>query len=78
MASHLDLKARLDAVGVSDEIYVGAPSSVLAQVAKLVRSGRYPVCINIKGQPVNDTLIVVSLSALEAMPRTGFELADGD
>ena len=78
MASHLDLAGRLERLGVSDEIYVSAPSAVLAQVAKLVRSGRYPIAINVKGQPVNDTLIVVSLSALEAMPRTGFEQADGD
>lgn len=74
MAAHLDLAGRLERVGVDEELYSGNPPALLAQVAQLVRSGRYPVAVNLKGAKPDDVLIVVSLRAFEAMtPRTGFE-----
>ena len=79
MASHFDLAARLERLGVAEEFYSGEPPALLAKVAALVRSGRYPVAVNTKGSKPDDVLIVVSLSAYEhMMPVTGFEQADGD
>lgn len=79
MASHLDIATRLERLGVAEELYAGDPPALLAKVATLVRAGRWPIAVNIRGAKVDDTLIVVTLAAYEAMlPRTGFERADGD
>lgn len=74
MASHLDLAARLEAVGVDEELYTGNPPALVAKVAQLVRAGRWPICINTKGATPDNVLIVMPLRGYESMlPRTGFE-----
>ena len=74
MAAHADLKTRLDAVGVSAEIYSGDPPALVKKIAALCAAGNYPVALNCKGAKTDDVLILMPLRAFEhSQPRTGFE-----
>ena len=76
MAAHLDLAARLERLGVAEEVYAGDPPALLAKVATMARQGKWPIAINVKGARPDDVLIVLTLAGFEAMNRTGFEAAD--
>ena len=71
MAAHFDLAARLEALGVAEELYSGDPPKLIKDIAAAVRAGRWPLALNVKGVAADDVLVIVSLAGFEAMTRGG-------